>query len=154
MAGAGAGEPLGEGVTDPDVSRSQDYRATKAKPDHAPVFDHLVESAAEVLTLPNETANRGAYEAANAELLKRADRLVVVWDGAPPSGKGGGTADTVEAARAAGLPVGQPVTASAHVRDVNLLKSYSSGHGSQDMGTTIPRAACPDLKNWVHDAEN
>ncbi|MFE3152268.1 hypothetical protein ACFXJ6_37435 [Streptomyces sp. NPDC059218] len=87
------------------VTPSQDYRATKVKPDHAPVFDHLVEAAAEVLTLPNKTANRSAYEAANAELLKRADRLVAVWDGTPPSGKGGGTADTVEAARAAGLPV-------------------------------------------------
>ncbi|WP_405749089.1 hypothetical protein OHA19_01275 [Streptomyces sp. NBC_00012] len=87
------------------VIPSQDYRATKVKPDHAPVFDHLVEAAAEVLTLPNKTANRGAYEAANAELLKRADRLVAVWDSTPPSGKGGGTADTVEAARAAGLLV-------------------------------------------------
>lgn len=37
--------------------------------------------------------------------MERADRLVAVWDGTPPSGKGGGTADTVESARAAGLPV-------------------------------------------------
>ncbi|MFF0451247.1 hypothetical protein ACFYT4_33550 [Streptomyces sp. NPDC004609] len=87
------------------VIPSQDYRAMKVKPDHAPVFDHLVEAAAEVLTLPHETANRSAYEAANAELLARADRLVAVWDGTPPSGKGGGTADTVEDARAAGTPV-------------------------------------------------
>ncbi|MFE9967502.1 hypothetical protein [Streptomyces sp. NPDC005525] len=87
------------------VIPSQDYRARKVEPDHAPVFDHLVEAAVEVLTLPHETANRGAYEAANAELLKRADRLVAVWDGSPPSGKGGGTADTVEQARTTGLPV-------------------------------------------------
>ncbi|MGR8010418.1 hypothetical protein [Streptomyces hypolithicus] len=87
------------------VIPSQDYRAAKVKPGHAPVFDHLVEAAVEVVTLPYETANRAAYEAANAELLTRADRLVAVWDGTPPSGKGGGTADTVEGARAAGLPV-------------------------------------------------
>ncbi|WP_329453530.1 hypothetical protein OG894_44100 (plasmid) [Streptomyces sp. NBC_01724] len=87
------------------VVPSQDYRARKVEPDHAPVFDHLVEAAVEVLTLPHETANHGAYGAANTELLKRADRLVAVWDGSPPSGKGGGTADTVEQARAAGLPV-------------------------------------------------
>ncbi|MFI6288929.1 hypothetical protein ACIBCM_29995 [Streptomyces sp. NPDC051018] len=87
------------------VIPSRDYRARKVKPGHAPVFDHLVEAAAEVLTLPHETANRGAYEAANAELPARADRLVAVWDGIPPSGKGGGTADTVEEARAAGTPV-------------------------------------------------
>ncbi|MEV6422287.1 hypothetical protein [Streptomyces sp. NPDC051662] len=84
---------------------SVDYRAKKVKGDHAPVFDHLVEAAVEVVTLPNETANRAAYEEANALLLERGDRLVAVWDGTPPSGKGGGTADTVLLAREAGLPV-------------------------------------------------
>lgn len=87
------------------VIPSTTYRATKVKPDHAPVFDHLVEAAVEVVTLPYETADRGAYEAANSELLRRADRLVAVWDGTPPSGKGGGTADTVLEAEAAGLEV-------------------------------------------------
>ncbi|MER7045355.1 hypothetical protein [Streptomyces jumonjinensis] len=86
------------------VIPSRDYRARKVRPAHAPVFDRLVDAAAEVVTLPYETARRDAYEAANAELLKRADRLVAVWDGSPPSGKGG-TADTVELARAAGVPV-------------------------------------------------
>ncbi|MEU2066995.1 hypothetical protein [Streptomyces anulatus] len=87
------------------VIPSEDYRATKVKAAHAAVFDHLLEAAAHVVTLPHPTANRAAYEAANAELLRRADRLVAVWDGTPPSGKGGGTADTVEQARQAGLPV-------------------------------------------------
>lgn len=87
------------------VIPSQDYRTAKVKPAHAPVFDHLVEAAKDVVTLPHETANRVAYEAANGELLRRADRLVAVWDGTPPSGKGGGTADTVVQAREAGLPV-------------------------------------------------
>ncbi|GAA2241188.1 hypothetical protein GCM10010232_30280 [Streptomyces amakusaensis] len=86
------------------VIPSQDYRARKVKPAHAPVFDRLVDAAVEVVTLPHESANRDAYESANAELLRRADRLVAVWDGGPPSGKGG-TADTVELARAAGVPV-------------------------------------------------
>jgi hypothetical protein len=87
------------------VIPSQDYRAKKVKAVHAPVFDHLVEAAGEVLVMPQETANHAAYEAANDTLLGRADRLVAVWDGTPPSGKGGGTADVVAAARAAGLPV-------------------------------------------------
>ncbi|TXS09996.1 hypothetical protein [Streptomyces sp. wa22] len=87
------------------VIPSEDYRATKVKPGHAAVFDHLVETAGEVVTLPHTTASRAAYEAANAELLRRADRLVAVWDGTPPSGKGGGTADTVGQARQAGLAV-------------------------------------------------
>ncbi|GGZ41907.1 hypothetical protein GCM10010387_40190 [Streptomyces inusitatus] len=86
------------------VIPSQDYRARKVKPAHAPLFDRLVGAAVEVVTLPHEAANRDAYESANAELLRRADRLVAVWDGGPPSGKGG-TADTVELARAAGVPV-------------------------------------------------
>ncbi|MFD8967332.1 hypothetical protein ACFV0C_20450 [Streptomyces sp. NPDC059568] len=87
------------------VIPSQDYRETKVKPDHAPVFDRLVQAAVEVLVMPHGTANRAAYEAANAELLTRADRLVAVWNGEPPSGKAGGTADVVVEAREAGLPV-------------------------------------------------
>ncbi|MEU1343431.1 hypothetical protein [Streptomyces sp. NPDC005827] len=87
------------------VIPSQDYRQNKVKPDHAVLFDHLVEAAAEILVLPHETANRQAYEAANIVLIERADRLVAVWNGEPPTGKGGGTADTVLEAQAAGIPV-------------------------------------------------
>ncbi|CAM5288108.1 hypothetical protein SALBM135S_03614 [Streptomyces alboniger] len=100
-----AEELLGAGGRLVVVLPSQDYRQAKVAPEHAAVFDHLVESASEVVTMPYETANRAAYEAANAELLRRGDRLVAVWDGTPPSGKGGGTADTVDAAREVGLQV-------------------------------------------------
>ncbi|MFG2514442.1 hypothetical protein [Streptomyces sp. NPDC048584] len=87
------------------VIPSKDYRQSKVKPDHADAFDQLVQAADDVVVLDNETANRAAYEEANRTLLHRADRLVAVWDGTPPSGKGGGTADTVQEARAAGFPV-------------------------------------------------
>ncbi|QDY77967.1 hypothetical protein [Streptomyces qinzhouensis] len=87
------------------VVPSRDYRAAKVKPGHAELFDRLHAAAGEVVVMPNETADRTAYEAANRELLARADRLVAVWDGTPPSGKGGGTADTVLEAQAAGIPV-------------------------------------------------
>jgi hypothetical protein len=87
------------------VLPSTDYRQAKVKPDHAETFDRLVEAAEEMIVMPYETANREAYEAANKTLLERADRVVAVWNGAPPSGKGGGTADLVLAAREAGLPV-------------------------------------------------
>ncbi|GHH04717.1 hypothetical protein [Streptomyces lanatus] len=87
------------------VIPSQDYRRNKVEPDHEETFDRLVEAAAEVVVLDHETANRSAYEDANRTLLKRAERLVAVWNGEPPSGKGGGTTDTVLAARDAGLPV-------------------------------------------------
>ncbi|KPC84553.1 MULTISPECIES: hypothetical protein [Streptomyces] len=87
------------------VIPSLDYGTAVVKPEDAAVFDHLNETAVEVQTLPYETADRAAYEAADSELLKRADRLVAVWDGTPSSGRGGGTADLVEEARRAGVPV-------------------------------------------------
>lgn len=87
------------------VIPSKDYRQNKVKSDHEKTFDRLIDAAAEVVVLDHETANRSAYEDANSTLLKRADRLVAVWNGEPPSGKGGGTADTVLEGRGAGLPV-------------------------------------------------
>ncbi|MGW0845905.1 hypothetical protein ACWD26_38370 [Streptomyces sp. NPDC002787] len=87
------------------VVPSQDYRRNTVEPEYGASYDRLVEAAEEVVVLPYETADRRAYEAANAVLVERAERLVAVWDGAPPTGKGGGTADAVLEARAAGLPV-------------------------------------------------
>jgi hypothetical protein len=87
------------------VLPSRDYRDAKVKPDHAPVFDRLIGAASEVIVLDHENASRAAYTEANSEILERAERLVAVWDGSPPSPKGAGTADTVLEARAAGLPV-------------------------------------------------
>lgn len=84
---------------------SEDYRQSKVKAAHAERFDRLVQAAAEVLVMPFETVGRAAYEAANAVLLERAERLVAVWIGAPPGGMGGGTADVVLEARAAGVRV-------------------------------------------------
>lgn len=87
------------------VIPSKDYRQNKVDPDHTETFDRLMNAADEVVVLGHETANRSAYEEANRILLKRADRLVAVWNGEPPSGKGGGSADTVLEARNVGLPV-------------------------------------------------
>lgn len=87
------------------VIPSRDYREAKVAPGQRAVFDRLVGVAAEVVVCGHETAGREAYEAANRVLLERAERLVAVWDGAPPGGRGGGTADVVLEARAAGVPV-------------------------------------------------
>lgn len=86
------------------VLPSADYRQTQVTPDYAGEFDRLLRAAAEVVVMPCPAAGRDAYEAANNELLRRADRLVAVWDGRPGLGRGG-TADMVAAARAAGVPV-------------------------------------------------
>lgn len=87
------------------VIPSRDYRRNLVTPQHAALFDRLVQAAEEVLVLPHETANRLAYEAANTVLIERANRLVAIWNGEPPTGRGGGTADTVLEAREAGIPV-------------------------------------------------
>ncbi|MBD9701281.1 hypothetical protein [Streptomyces caniscabiei] len=87
------------------VVPSRDYRRRTVEPEHGASYDRLIEAAEEVVRLPYETAARPAYEAANTVLIERADRLVAVWDGTPPTGKGGGTADAVLEARAAGIPV-------------------------------------------------
>lgn len=83
---------------------SADYREAKVKPDHAPLFDELIAKAATVRTLPFQTANRAAYEAANNVMLDEADQLVAVWDGEPSPDRGG-TAGAVADARERGLPV-------------------------------------------------
>jgi hypothetical protein len=87
------------------VIPSKDYHQKKVKADHKETFGRLRDAASEVVVLDHEMANRSAYEDANRLLLERGDRLVAVWNGEPPSGKGGGTADTVLEAREAGLPV-------------------------------------------------
>jgi hypothetical protein len=86
------------------VVPSEDYRRAVVKPEDADLFDRLIAEASELIVLPFETAGREAYGAANALLLERADVLVAVWDGQPPTGKGG-TGDMVEHARAAGVAV-------------------------------------------------
>lgn len=86
------------------VMPSRNYRERKVKPDHAPTFDRIMQVASEIVTMEHEDAGKEAYESANRELLRRADRVVAVWNGSEPAGNGG-TADTVEVARAAGIPV-------------------------------------------------
>jgi hypothetical protein len=76
------------------------------KPEHSETYDRLTAAADEVVVLPYETVERKAYEAANAVLLDRADRLVAIWDGNPASEEKAGTmAGIVAGARTAGLAV-------------------------------------------------
>jgi hypothetical protein len=83
---------------------SQDYRQAKVKPDHAPLFDELLDKATAVRVMSFETANRDAYVAANEAMLTDADELIAVWDGQPSPDRGG-TAGVVADARERGLPV-------------------------------------------------
>ncbi|PBC71732.1 hypothetical protein BX265_6345 [Streptomyces sp. TLI_235] len=85
------------------VLPSPRYRRWLPEPDRPP-FDRLLAAAAETVVLPHREQSAAAYQAANAELLRRADLVVAVWDGRPGRGLGG-TADMVGTARRAGVPV-------------------------------------------------
>jgi hypothetical protein len=64
----------------------------------AAVFDDLLAKAHRVRSLPFDRPTPAAYAAANVTMLRRADRLIAVWDGRPSRGTGG-TAEAVAEAR-------------------------------------------------------
>lgn len=86
------------------VLPSSDYRDAQVGPDDAPQFDQLLKQAAEVKTMPFDTADQDAYAAANEAILNSVDQLVAIWDGSHSANKGG-TACAVEAARSHGMAV-------------------------------------------------
>jgi hypothetical protein len=67
-------------------------------------YDELIARAREVHRLDRIESTSDAHMDASLEMLKRADRLIAVWDGQPARGYGG-TADVVAAARELGIPV-------------------------------------------------
>ncbi|WP_249644537.1 hypothetical protein [Nocardia sputi] len=85
------------------VLPSRNYREAKVKPDHAELFDDLVQRAVSVRVMDFDEAGREAYEAANAAVVGSVDRLVAVWDA--EDGQQGGTGSVVALARAARVPV-------------------------------------------------
>jgi hypothetical protein len=82
----------------------RDYRRALPGTEHLARFDRLLTAARDVTVMPYPQPSLEAFEAANTELLKRADVLVAIWDGKPAQ-KGGGTATTVAEARETGIPV-------------------------------------------------
>ncbi|MFG2140167.1 hypothetical protein [Streptomyces sp. NPDC048650] len=82
----------------------RDYRRSLDDEEHRARFDRLMEAASHITVMPYPEASLTAFEAANTELLQRAEILIAVWDG-EPSEKGGGTAAVVAQAREAGMPV-------------------------------------------------
>ncbi|MGI5125516.1 hypothetical protein ACQEVB_01760 [Pseudonocardia sp. CA-107938] len=86
------------------VLPAADYRAERVAAHERPGFDALVAAARSIVTMPFAASCRAAYEAANDHVLAHVQRLVAVWDGSPPDGRGG-TADAVRRAREAGMDV-------------------------------------------------
>jgi hypothetical protein len=64
----------------------------------ATAFDDLLVEAHRIWSLPFDRPTPAAHAAANATMLRRADRLIAVWDGRPSRGVGG-TAEAVTEAR-------------------------------------------------------
>ncbi|BDT94937.1 hypothetical protein [Nocardia sputorum] len=85
------------------VLPSRNYRAAQVRPDHAGLFDELVERATAVRVMDFDEAGSEAYEAANEAMLASCDRLIAVWDGA--AGQRGGTGSVVALARQRNVPV-------------------------------------------------
>ncbi|MQY20286.1 hypothetical protein [Nocardia macrotermitis] len=85
------------------VVPSRNYRERKVKPDHAPLFDELVQRAERVQVMDFDDAGAEAYEAANEVVVGSCDRLIAVWDG--EGGERGGTGSVVALARERGVPV-------------------------------------------------
>ncbi|MBO0854703.1 MAG: hypothetical protein J2P18_13185 [Nocardia sp.] len=85
------------------VLPSRNYRERKVKPDHAPLFDELLERAERVRVMDFDETGPDAYEAANELVVGSCDRLIAVWDG--EDGERSGTGSVVAQARDRGVPV-------------------------------------------------
>ncbi len=83
---------------------SRDYRDRAIRPANVARFDDLLGRAATVSYACSEASGDVAYAAAGAELLRRCDHLLAVWDGAR-EGRCGGTAEVVAMAERSGIPV-------------------------------------------------
>lgn len=85
------------------VMPSRTYRERKVKPDHAELFDVLMQRAVVVRVMDFDDANADAYESANQAVIDSCDRMIAVWDG--QEGERSGTGSVVALARTKGVPV-------------------------------------------------
>lgn len=67
-------------------------------------FDELIEHASRTLRLAHPAPGPSSYLDAGLRMLDQVDGLIAVWDGAPPSGRGG-TAEIVDHARRRNIDV-------------------------------------------------
>ena len=100
-------------------------------------FDALLDRAAEMIELPGargDHATDAAYEAAAAAVLDHSDVLLAIWDG--EAGRGiGGTAHTIAAAIAQGIPVVRIAARTPHEVTVPPIGANGlDGSGPGDWG--------------------
>jgi hypothetical protein len=81
-----------------------DYLADFESRDSKDEFLRLLGMAEEVIELPARSDRVEAYAAGADEIVKRAETLLAIWDGANAQGHGG-TAETVTRARESHKPI-------------------------------------------------
>lgn len=81
-----------------------DYMTDFASAESRAEFLELLALAATVETMGPTTTREEGYERAGRRIVDASDALLAVWDGGPSRGRGG-TAEIVEYARNAGVPV-------------------------------------------------
>ena len=95
---------------------SEKYRRDFATPESKQEFDELLDRAAiRTHTLPTSDRDE-AYERAGRWMVEHSDVVIALWDGHPPSGRGG-TAEIACYARRRKVPVLLVPTARTSIRD-------------------------------------
>ncbi|RLB18919.1 MAG: hypothetical protein DRG82_02795 [Deltaproteobacteria bacterium] len=88
--------------------KQEEYERDFSTPESLDRFRHLLSKASLVNVLGGKTDSKAerdaSYASAGREVLRRSDILLAVWDGNPAKGTGG-TAQIVEEAKQAGIPV-------------------------------------------------
>jgi hypothetical protein len=82
----------------------EDYARDFETPESMAEFRTLLDRAVQVTVVERAASRDDAYEWAGREVVDRSDVLLALWDGEPARGKGG-TAEVVDYARTAGVPV-------------------------------------------------
>ena len=99
-------------------------------------FRHLLKKASSVNVIggwsESEAGHDASYAAAGREVLRQSDILLAVWDGNPAKGAGG-TAQIVEEARAASIPVVWVHSQTPHRVQILLPQSPWKNVSNQDV---------------------
>jgi len=83
---------------------AEDYGTDFSSDESRAEMAGLLDGASEVEQVPPQSTRDDAYLAAGLRVLERSDVVLAVWDGEPARGRGG-TAEIVQRARDAGLPL-------------------------------------------------
>ncbi len=134
---------LGYELQSPLPFPSEEYQKDFTSADSRTKFKELLEKASAVLELDGSRENaqveNHAYEYVGTAVLRNSDIVVAIWDGGPPTRRGG-TAQIVREAAVSHIPVIWIKSNAPH--DVCLLVSSEAGEAS--------RAGLDQLRKYLH----